>query len=87
MKDAQGRVIYLGKAKNLRSRAGSYFQKTAENDKRICDWIGEVVDIDYLVTGAGAAEAAAPSSFTNENVTDARQWAIRRSRNGQSFNA
>ncbi|SIN93198.1 excinuclease ABC subunit C [Singulisphaera sp. GP187] len=48
MKDAQGRVIYLGKAKNLRSRAGSYFQKTAETDKRICDWIGEVVDIDYL---------------------------------------
>ncbi|AGA29948.1 excinuclease ABC subunit UvrC [Singulisphaera acidiphila] len=49
MKDAQGRVIYLGKAKNLRSRASSYFQKTAETDKRICDWIGEVVDIDYLV--------------------------------------
>ena len=27
MKDAQGRVIYIGKAKNLRSRAGSYFHK------------------------------------------------------------
>jgi excinuclease ABC subunit C len=48
MKDAQGRVIYIGKAKNLRSRAGSYFHKTAENDRRICDWIGEVADIDYL---------------------------------------
>ena len=30
MKDAAGRVIYVGKAKNLRSRAGSYFQKAAE---------------------------------------------------------
>jgi excinuclease ABC subunit C len=48
MKDAQGRVIYVGKAKNLRSRAGSYFHKTAENDRRICDWIGEVADVDYL---------------------------------------
>ncbi len=48
MKDAQGRVVYIGKAKNLRSRAGSYFQKTAEADPRIKDWIGEVVDIDFL---------------------------------------
>ncbi len=48
MKDAQGRVIYVGKAKNLRNRAGSYFQDTAAEDARIKDWIGEVVDIDYL---------------------------------------
>ncbi len=42
MKDAQGRVIYIGKAKNLRSRASSYFHKTATGDRRICDWISEV---------------------------------------------
>jgi excinuclease ABC subunit C len=32
MKDSAGRVIYVGKAKNLRSRAGSYFLKAAEQD-------------------------------------------------------
>lgn len=48
MKDAQGRVIYVGKAKNLRNRASSYFNKTASGDKRICDWIGEVADVDFL---------------------------------------
>ena len=48
MKDAQGRVIYVGKAKNLRARAGSYFHKTAAQDRRICDWIDEVADIDHL---------------------------------------
>jgi excinuclease ABC subunit C len=50
MKDAQGRVIYVGKAKNLRARAGSYFHKTAAHDRRICDWIDEVADIDHLTT-------------------------------------
>jgi excinuclease ABC subunit C len=48
MKDAQGRVIYIGKAKNLRSRASSYFHKTASGDRRICDWIGEVADVEFL---------------------------------------
>jgi len=48
MKDVQGRVVYIGKAKNLRARAGSYFQKPAADDKRIRDWIGEVVDVDFL---------------------------------------
>jgi excinuclease ABC subunit C len=48
MKDAQGRVIYVGKAKNLRSRASSYFHQSASGDKRICDWIGEVASIEFL---------------------------------------
>jgi excinuclease ABC subunit C len=49
MKDVHGRVIYVGKAKNLRSRAGSYFHKTAADDKRICDWITEVADVEFLI--------------------------------------
>ncbi len=48
LKDAQGRVIYVGKAKNLRARAGSYFHKASAEDRRIADWIGEVVDVDFL---------------------------------------
>ena len=48
MKDAAGRVIYVGKAKNLRSRAGSYFLKAAAEDARTAPWIGEIADIDYV---------------------------------------
>ncbi|NLF69438.1 MAG: excinuclease ABC subunit UvrC [Candidatus Anammoximicrobium sp.] len=48
MKDAAGRVIYVGKAKNLRSRAGSYFSKTAAEELRTAYWISEICDIDYV---------------------------------------
>lgn len=48
MKDASGVVIYIGKAKNLRSRAGSYFQATAAEELRTAEWIHEIADIDYM---------------------------------------
>ena len=48
MKDTAGVVIYVGKAKNLRSRASSYFQRTAENEMRTSYWINEINDIDFL---------------------------------------
>ena len=48
MKDAAGRVIYVGKAKDLRSRAGSYFLKAAAEDPRTARLVREIRDIDYL---------------------------------------
>lgn len=48
MKDAEGRVIYVGKAVNLRSRAGSYFTRAAEVDRRTADLVLEIADIDFL---------------------------------------
>ncbi len=48
MKDAAGRVIYIGKAKNLRARAGSYFLKAAAEDPRTSILVREIRDIDYL---------------------------------------
>ncbi|MBA62696.1 MAG: excinuclease ABC subunit C [Planctomycetaceae bacterium] len=48
MKDNVGRVIYIGKAKNLRSRAGSYFSKRSIDDTRISNWLHEIHDIDFM---------------------------------------
>lgn len=48
MKDAAGRLIYVGKAKNLRSRAGSYFLKAAAEDPRTAELVRAIRDIDYL---------------------------------------
>ena len=36
------------KRPNLRSRAGSYFQKSAEEEIRTAAWIGEICDADFL---------------------------------------
>jgi excinuclease ABC subunit C len=50
MKDLAGRVIYVGKAKNLRSRAGSYFLQAAAEDRRTAELVREICDIDFLET-------------------------------------
>ena len=48
MKDAAGRVIYVGKAKDLRSRAGSYFLKAAAQQPRTAELVREIHDIDFV---------------------------------------
>ncbi len=48
MKDSVGRVIYIGKAKSLRARAGSYFLKAAAEERRTADLVKEICDIDFI---------------------------------------
>ncbi len=48
MKDAQGVVIYIGKARSLRSRASSYFLKAAAEEQRTAELVKHIADIEYL---------------------------------------
>src|SRR5580658_10579275 len=48
MKDNTGRVLYAGKAKNLRNRASHYFTKAAADDPRTSDLVKLIADIDFL---------------------------------------
>ena len=48
MKDSEGRVLYVGKAKNLRSRAGHYFTQAAAEDRRTADLVKLIADVDFL---------------------------------------
>ncbi|MBL4884350.1 MAG: excinuclease ABC subunit UvrC [Planctomycetaceae bacterium] len=50
MKDKEDRVIYVGKAVNLRSRAGSYFLASAATERRTAELVQVIADIDYLPT-------------------------------------
>jgi excinuclease ABC subunit C len=48
-KNAEGDVIYVGKAKNLRSRVGSYFHEGRWEDAKTGTLVREAVDVDYIV--------------------------------------
>jgi excinuclease ABC subunit C len=46
--DQAGRVLYVGKANNLRARAGSYFLAAAAADQRTTLLVREAYDVDFL---------------------------------------
>jgi len=50
MKDAAGKVLYVGKAGNLRSRVLNYFRRSGDNRPRIPALMARAADFDYLVT-------------------------------------
>ena len=48
-KDKSGRIIYVGKAKSLRDRVSSYFQKPLNSPKTV-ELVNVYRKIDYIVT-------------------------------------
>ncbi len=50
-KNAEGEVIYVGKAKNLRSRVASYFHEGRWEDAKTGTLVREAVDVEYIVVG------------------------------------
>jgi excinuclease ABC subunit C len=48
-KNAEGEVIYVGKAKNLRSRVRSYLLEAAQANAKTGSLMREAVDLDYIL--------------------------------------
>jgi excinuclease ABC subunit C len=57
-KNAEGEVIYVGKAKNLRARVRSYFLEASQMNAKTGSLMREAVDVDYI-TVANEHEALA----------------------------
>ncbi len=51
-KNDRGRIIYIGKAKNLRNRVRTYFQSTERHDGKTARLVANVADFDLMETAS-----------------------------------
>jgi len=52
MKNAEGTVIYVGKAVNLRNRVRSYFHADSTHDQKTRRLVREITDIEWILVGS-----------------------------------
>ncbi|MDO5559717.1 MAG: excinuclease ABC subunit UvrC [Oscillospiraceae bacterium] len=50
MKNKDGNIIYIGKAKNLKNRVTSYFRESADHTPKVAKMVENVFDYDFIVT-------------------------------------
>lgn len=52
MKNAQEKIIYIGKAKNLRNRVTSYFRDHPDHNVKTAKMVSQIYDYDFIVTAS-----------------------------------
>jgi len=52
MKDAAGKIIYVGKASNLSNRVRSYFQPAAKLEPKTQQQVAEVKELEFFITNS-----------------------------------
>lgn len=52
MKDSQGKIIYVGKAINLKNRVRSYFQSSRNHSPKVISLVSRIADLEYIITAS-----------------------------------
>ncbi|MGE5528444.1 MAG: excinuclease ABC subunit UvrC [Patescibacteria group bacterium] len=67
MRNAEGDVIYVGKARSLRSRVRSYFQDSRPLDPRIRLMVGQIDRFEFIATASEVEALALESNLIKEH--------------------
>ncbi len=49
-KDADGRILYVGKARNLKNRVRQYFQSSRNLTAKVLAMVGQIASVEHIVT-------------------------------------
>lgn len=67
MKTQQGKILYIGKAKNLRNRVTSYFRDNPDHNLKTATMVSQVYDYDFIVTGSEYEALVLECSLIKQN--------------------
>ena len=67
MKDASGRIIYVGKAKSLRNRVRQYFQSGTNHSLKTQIMVSKIFDLDYIICDSEMEALVLESNLIKEN--------------------
>ena len=67
MRDAKGEVLYIGKARSLRSRVRSYFQDPGPADPRLRSMINQIDRFEFIVTDSEVEALALEANLIKEH--------------------
>jgi excinuclease ABC subunit C len=67
MRDASDRILYIGKAKKLRSRVRSYFRESQKLSDRIAMMVRQVAELEFIVTDTEAEALALEANLVKQH--------------------
>lgn len=67
MKNTRGRIIYVGKAKNLKKRLAAYFAKKEQQDPKTAALIDTIKDFEIIITASDHEAFILESNFIKEH--------------------
>lgn len=67
MKDAAGKIIYVGKAKSLKNRVRQYFQSGSNHSVKTQVMVSKIFDFDYIICDSEMEALVLESNLIKEN--------------------